>query len=268
MSIPFNIKDKYWDNIHPGMMKRIKHRLILVRHGESESNIELTTTGKTSEFAIDHALTEIGKEQAQDIANFIESKGLEHIDRIEISPLDRAVQTAMPCLLKSHIADYWIEYETNIGSAIYIEVNFELREKYSKKEYECNIPFVEGLDYPFMRYKNYDKVNKNSNKDYNKDLIIRNKWIREPDIDFEGRIEELMNVWKTIGTVENRQQTLVFTHSQVISQLLSSDKNKSFHLANGSISIIDIDEDNHLNIQVANYTKHLRNPTGMHTCIV
>jgi broad specificity phosphatase PhoE len=114
-----------------------------------------------------------------------------------------------------------------------------------------------------MRYKNYDKVNKNCNPD----LIYRNKWIREPDTDFEGRVKELMNVWKTIGSVENRKQTLVFTHSQVISQLLSSDKNKSFHLANGSISIIDIDEDNHLNVQVANYTKHLRRPTGMHTCI-
>jgi phosphohistidine phosphatase SixA len=120
MDIPFNIKDEYWNNIHPGMMSRIKHRLILVRHGESESNIELTTTGKTSEFAIDHKLTDIGKEQAQDIANFIESKGLEHIDRIEISPLDRAAQTATPSLLKDVIANYWIKYETNIGNDIYI----------------------------------------------------------------------------------------------------------------------------------------------------
>jgi broad specificity phosphatase PhoE len=74
-----------------------------------------------------------------------------------------------------------------------------------------------------------------------------------------------MNVWKTIGTVENRKQTLVFSHSQLISELLSSDK--SFHLANGSISIIDIDESNRLQVQVANYTKHLQRPTGMHTCI-
>jgi len=72
-------------------------------------------------------------------------------------------------------------------------------------------------------------------------------------------------MWKTQGTIDDRKQTLVFTHSQVISKLLSNDNN--FHLANGSISIIDIDEDNCINVQVANYTKHLRTPTGMHTCI-
>jgi broad specificity phosphatase PhoE len=267
MSIPFNIKDKFWDVTHPGMMRRIKHRLILVRHGESESNIELTTTGKTSEFSFDHALTDVGKEQAQDIANFLETKGLEHIDRIEISPLDRAVQTAMPCLFKNPIADYWMREESNIGSDIYIAVNFDLREKYSKQEYECSIPFLDnvkkGLQFPFIYYKNYDQVNKNGNKD----LITRNKWIREPDTNFEGRVEELLNTWKKIGSIDNRNQTLVFAHSQLIAQLLSSDKDKSFHLANGSISIIDIDEDNHLHIQVANYTKHLHTPTGMHTCI-
>jgi broad specificity phosphatase PhoE len=94
MSIPFNILDKFWDNAHPGMMKRIKHRIILVRHGESESNVELMSTGKTTEYAVDHILTSIGKEQAQDIADFLETKGLEHITGIEISPLDRAIETA------------------------------------------------------------------------------------------------------------------------------------------------------------------------------
>ena len=100
MSIPFNIKDDYWSEIHPGMSSRIKHRLILVRHGESTSNAELTLTGQTTEYAIDHALTNIGKEQAQDVANFLESKGILYIDRIEISPLDRAIQTAIPALKK------------------------------------------------------------------------------------------------------------------------------------------------------------------------
>ena len=48
-AIPFNIQDPYWSETHPGMPCRIKHRLILVRHGESESNVELTTTGQTTE---------------------------------------------------------------------------------------------------------------------------------------------------------------------------------------------------------------------------
>jgi broad specificity phosphatase PhoE len=84
MSIPFNIKDDYWSEIHPGMSSRIKHRLILVRHGESTSNAELTLTGQTTEYAIDHALTNICKEQAQDVSNFLESKCIFYIYRIEI----------------------------------------------------------------------------------------------------------------------------------------------------------------------------------------
>ena len=254
MSMPFDIKDAYWDNIHPGMMRRIKHRLIIIRHGESESNIELTTTGKTSEFAIDHALTDVGKEQAQDVANFLESKGLKYIDRIEISPLDRAVQTAMPSLLR-------ISNDDIINKDIIL--NYELREKYTKSSYWCKFPnFNEKTQ--FIKEINFDDEHRCLQN------IEDRLWLRCPEFDydyysFEKRAKNLMNVWKTIGTVENRKQTLVFSHSQLISELLSSDK--SFHLANGSISIIDIDEKNYLHVQVANYTKHLQNPTGMHTCI-
>lgn len=250
MDIPFDIKDKYWDNIHPGMMTRFKHRIILIRHGESESNIELTTTGKTSEFAIDHQLTDIGREQAQDIEIFFDSKGLEYIDRIEISPLDRAIQTAMPCLLNNSIK--------NNKNNIDIELNYELREKYNKTPYWCKFPNYLYEILPFIKEINFND-NIYDNKEHGRE------WIRQRDSQFENRIEKLVNSWKTIGTIENRKQSLIFTHSQVISQILSSDK--SFHLANGSISIIDIDVFNKLHVQVANYTKHLQNPTGMHTCI-
>lgn len=237
-TIPFDIKDPYWDNIHPGMRSRIKHRLILVRHGESESNIELTTTGLTSEFKKDHPLTDIGKEQAEDVANFLHKKGgLNAIDRIEMSPLLRAVQTALLCL--------------NMPSSPEQIVNFELREKYSKSRYACQIPL--------RRNKNVKHIN------FDDESMCLERWIREPDVDFAHRVSVLMDNWKKIGAVEDRKQTLVFAHSQLISQLLSNDK--SFHLANGSISIIDIDEDNHLNVHMANYTAHLRNPTGVHTCI-
>lgn len=244
-TIPFDIKDPYWANIHPGMRSRIKHRLILVRHGESESNIELTTTGLTSEFKKDHPLTDIGKEQAEDVANFLHKhkKGdLDAIDRIEVSPLLRAVQTADPSMLD------WL-YGGPIGPEQF--VNFELREKYSKSPYVCDIPMWRDSS---VKHINFDDESMRSGR-----------WVREPDIDFEYRVSVLMDNWKKIGAVEERKQTLVFAHSQLISQLLSTDK--SFHLANGSISVIDIDEDNHLNVHMANYTAHLRNPTGMHTCI-
>ena len=99
--------------------------------------------------------------------------------------------------------------------------------------------------------------------------FIEFQWLRQPETneEFCGRVTSVMDEWKKEGNVENRKQTIVFTHSQFISQLLAGDSKMSFHLANGSISIIDIDEENNLHVQVANYTKHLRTPTGMHTCI-
>jgi len=95
------------------------------------------------------------------------------------------------------------------------------------------------------------------------------QWLRQPETteEFCRRTSSVMDEWKKEGNVENRKQTIVFTHSQFISQLLAGDSKMSFHLANGSISIIDIDEENNLHVQVANYTKHLQTPTGMHTCI-
>ena len=95
-------------------------------------------------------------------------------------------------------------------------------------------------------------------------------WLRQPETDteFKERMKRLMDSYKYQGTtVKDRKQTIIFTHSQVISQLLAGDSDRSFHLANGSISIIDIDVKRNLHTQVANYTKHLRTPTGMHTCI-
>ena len=242
MSIPFNIKDPYWNKKHPGMSERIIGRLIIVRHGESESNIELTTTGQTTEHMIDHSLTDIGKQQAQDVADFLETKGLEYIDMIEISPLYRAIQTAIPLLLKR-------TNDMNI-----VKVNYELREKYTKSPYWCNMPYNLLNIHPYYENKNFHKCQ-----------IINKQWLRSPDTDFEGRIKGIIEEWKSIISVKDRKQILIFTHSQVISQLLSSDK--SFHLANGSITIIDIDEKHHMHVHVANYTKHLRTPTGMHTCI-
>jgi broad specificity phosphatase PhoE len=247
--IPFNIKDKYWDNIHPGMMGRIKHRLILVRHGESTSNVELTTTGITTEYAIDHALTDIGKQQANDIANFLESKGIEYINRIEISPLDRTFQTSLPTLTK-----------LPINTLTDVSINFKIREIYSKPSYECNIPFINNYNLPLhIRYTYQDTIITNT---------AFTKWIREPDIHFQDRVNDVLQYWKHIGSTDNRCQTVVFTHSQFISYLLSGCRtDMSFHVANGSISIIDIDEHNNLHVHASNYTRHLQNPTGLHTSI-
>lgn len=260
--MPFNIQDPYWLNTHPGMPCRIKHRLILVRHGESESNVELTTTGQTTEFAIDPSLTALGQEQAQDVVDFLELKGIKyddgHVDRVHISPLWRAIQTALPTFKKAPYCDD----RKYLG-----HINYELREKYSKEAYWIKSPDY-NYAFPWHRRINLHKVRW---RDQESDMVepLKHQWLREPEtpVEFSERVASVMDAWKMEGTVEDRKQTIVFTHSQFISQLLAGDSKMSFHLANGSISIIDIDEENNLHVQVANYTKHLRTPTGMHTCI-
>lgn len=280
-SIPFNIQDPYWSVVHPGMPCRIKHRLILVRHGESESNIELTTTGQTSEYPRkvggrgDIPLTARGKEQAQDVADFLALKGIKHIDghidEIHISPLWRAIQTALPTLEKEPYSD--LEYpgalcclnrhKEIIHKPFYVDINYHLREKYSKEAYWVKMPELSSY------FRCYRRINFHEMQQQFSNEFVEHQWLRQPETneEFCHRASSVMDEWKKEGNVENRKQTIVFTHSQFISQLLAGDSKMSFHLANGSISIIDIDEENNLHVQVANYTKHLRNPTGMHTCI-
>ena len=274
-AMPFNIQDPYWSEVHPGMPCRIKHRLILVRHGESESNIELTKTGQTTEHTSiplevggrgDTPLTALGQEQAEDVANFLELKGIKyddgHVDRVQISPLWRAIQTALPTLKK-------VSYPDHVKNAAKrVVINYDLREKYSKEAYWIKMP---QLNYAFPCHSriNLNKVRWRAYESTMDEPWRDHQWLREPEprMEFHQRVTSVMDAWKLEGTVEDRKQTIVFTHSQFISQLLAGDSNMSFHLANGSISIIDIDEENNLHVQVANYTKHLRTPTGMHTCI-
>jgi len=45
-TLPTNIRDPYWDAPRHGMNKRwVKHRVVLVRHGESKQNREFVATG-------------------------------------------------------------------------------------------------------------------------------------------------------------------------------------------------------------------------------
>ena len=91
-------------------------------------------------------------------------------------------------------------------------------------------------------------------------------WLRKPEDDdaFGSRVEGVINRWKSVGHVDARVQSLVFTHSLFISRVLSSDKGRMFHLMNGSITILDIDEDENIHVQISNYTQHLRTQTGGH----
>jgi len=237
------MKSPFWDDVHPGMLARVKHRVILVRHGESASNRELTSTGETSEVAIDSPLTDVGRQQANDLAAKFASLGIGCIDAIECSPLDRAWATALPTIaLKDCNAPILVDYN--------------LREKYTKDPYWCTFgAFGERTDVnKRIEIANFDKDT------FEEDECSCFHWKRLPDVDFASRVESLITRW---AAVDSRTQTLVFTHSQVISQILAGKSDRLFHLTNGSITVIDFDEAGHMNVQVVGM--HIQTPTGMHT---
>ena len=62
--------------------------IILVRHGESATNIQKVFCGQ-----LNAPLTELGKKQAQLMAEYIDRFS---VDKVYASSLDRAVETAMP----------------------------------------------------------------------------------------------------------------------------------------------------------------------------
>lgn len=60
--------------------------IIMVRHGQSESNVKKTFTGQ-----LDAPLTEVGSEQARRMARYLDKY---RIEKIYVSSLERAVETA------------------------------------------------------------------------------------------------------------------------------------------------------------------------------
>ena len=66
--------------------------MILLRHGQSEFNLHFTATRRDPGIA-DPALTELGRQQAEQAAEALAGEGIE---RIIASPYTRALQTAAP----------------------------------------------------------------------------------------------------------------------------------------------------------------------------
>jgi len=149
------------------------------------------------------------------------------------------------------------------------------------RAYDTALPFFE-INTTKTLSSNWAEYN------YKKDQHIVDKegnvWVykKENASEFKNRILNEFKILIEQGNIEKRKQTLVFTHSQVISTILSCgliDINSNiikldhddeylktfFHLSNCSITCIDIDEDRQCHVQAVNYTKHLNTCTGEHS---
>lgn len=215
-------------------IENIKHRVILVRHGESTTN-QLYMNNIPHQKDINPHLTEIGKEQSQEVANFIYDTLDLNPNQIIVSPLNRTFETFYPFYEK------YTETSRPLPKII-----FDI--DWSERNYHHN------LDVKFNSYRQFG--------------IHEYFYPKESSEEFNQRVVENYNSLCHQGTVENPIKTLIFTHSLVISKLMNIDRDHIFHNANCSITCIDIDEDNIFHLHSFGYTNHLSKITGNHTPLV
>jgi len=97
--------------------------VIMVRHGQSESNVKKTFTGQ-----LNALLTQTGREQALRMAQYLDKY---RIDKIYVSSLERAVETAQPIALRQSCPVEKRDELMEINSGLWQGLTFtEIAEKY------------------------------------------------------------------------------------------------------------------------------------------
>ena len=97
--------------------------VIMVRHGQSESNVKKTFTGQ-----LNALLTQTGREQALRMAQYLDKY---RIDKIYVSSLERAVETAQPIALRQNCPVEKQDELMEINSGLWQGLTFtEIAEKY------------------------------------------------------------------------------------------------------------------------------------------
>ena len=261
--VPVNLTDEFYFSPLSGTCgQRVKHRYIFVRHGETDHNktvkkfsihshndtvesidrSDTPDTTSSNSVDVDSNLTNAGHEQAHQVASFFAKIGLKP-DRIVVSPMKRTVDTAAPTLglMKDEIDSGEVEL---IFDPRYQEINIW---NDTQVGYEPRPSWSEKETFTKFTRRMNDKV----------DMM-------------EAESQEL---------VESRQ-TVVFTHSMVISEILNHLANRIsrtnvsdtywsdiyWQVNNGSITCIDFTENDfgreEWHIQAMNYCGHLSTHTG------
>ena len=200
-------------------------KFIFVRHGQSESNEAGIFTGQ-----LDLNLTEIGKQQAINTANFLQNYT---IDAIYSSDLIRAVKTAEPTA-KCH------------GLEIFTEK--DLRELYAGN--------WQGKTFKYL-LETYPDSYAN---------VWRNDFGNSKSDGGESVLELANRVYTKITEIakkHNNQTVAIFTHAtplRVLSALWHGytvkESSKLSFPKNASVSIVDYNDDNTFTIRLYNYDEH------------
>jgi broad specificity phosphatase PhoE len=264
--VPWNIRDEYYDKPLFGMEARIRHRLLLVRHGESDANHHLTTTGGDIDAVTfgEPQLTNVGHQQAQCVAHRFAHWPAGAITRVECSPMSRALQTAMPFL-------------NQLDKSVPVWVDTNLMEIWRARP--GRLPYFWQLDPTTIKnlIQKQDRVVHFVDARGHEALDDKFAHKRRPESvkDAKQRIARLVRRWKSLGSVDQREQTIVFAHSLLISGILDhftcghATSGASFNLANGSVTCLDIDEMDEIRVHFVNCTAHIDAVlrTGHHTPI-
>ena len=97
--------------------------VIMVRHGQSETNVRKVFTGQ-----IDAPLTDLGREQARRMAGYLDKY---KVDKIYASALERAVETAQAIAQRQNCPMETCEELMEINSGLWQGLTFtEIAEKY------------------------------------------------------------------------------------------------------------------------------------------
>lgn len=96
----------------------VVHRVIFVRHGETESNTKIME-GEYKSINLNSPLTEKGHRQASEVATFLNSHNYRP-DQIFVSPLDRAIDTATKFSNNFIIESALLEFNYKTNSKINI----------------------------------------------------------------------------------------------------------------------------------------------------
>lgn len=281
----FDIKDDYYDVPHKvNGGARVKHRVILVRHGESEHNKRHDGKDGVSlpeQPDLDTQLTEAGKHQAIDVGRFLSALDW-HPDIIRVSPMTRTRQTSRPflrkLLTKSGMEVAEVEVDTVNSKTVThtvnglktefvldaqcMEVNTwgdqELGLNWYMTSEESQVEFAD-------RVKNWKRGFVTKKETYNEFIERVRQWKKTLENDSLSRPHE-------------RIQTVAFTHSMVISELLNlivDDGRKNMYdeyriyskvywqVSHGSITCIDFMDNGEWHIHAMNYMGHLSHYTGL-----